>query len=76
MKHCNPEVQTILFSATVDSSINRLAKDTTRKPIRLSADPDNVILALFRKQPKNCINRLSSSKKTLNSIDNRCFYQF
>ena len=44
MRHCNPEVQTILFSATVGSSIDRLAKDTTRKPIRLSADPDNVTI--------------------------------
>jgi superfamily II DNA/RNA helicase len=57
MKNCNPEVQTILFSATVGSSIDRLAKDTTRKPIRLSADPDNVFHNLLRKQLKNCISR-------------------
>ena len=42
MRHCNPEVQTVLFSATVDAQVDRLVRHTTRKPIRISADPDNV----------------------------------
>ena len=42
MKHCSEDVQTIMFSATMGKDIDRLATVTTRKPIRLSADPDNV----------------------------------
>ena len=42
IKHCNQEVQTSMFSATMGKDIDKLALVTTRKPIRLSADPDNV----------------------------------
>ena len=34
-----------MFSATIDKDINRLAHITTKKPIRLSADPDNVSIS-------------------------------
>jgi superfamily II DNA/RNA helicase len=57
MRHCNPEVQTVLFSATVDAQVDKLVRNTTRKPIRISADPDNVRIGLFRKQQKNCTSR-------------------
>lgn len=60
MKHCSEDVQTIMFSATMGKDIDRLATVTTRKPIRLSADPDNVNMGLCRKLQKNCINKLSS----------------
>ena len=50
MTHINPEVQTVLFSATMGPSVNRLTLATTSKPIRISADPDNVTIILFRKQ--------------------------
>ena len=39
----NQEVQTILFSATMGQEIKKLTLATTRKPLRVSADPDNVI---------------------------------
>ena len=57
MKHCNEDVQTIMFSATMGRDIDRLATVTTRKPIRLSADPDNVLMKLYRKLQRNCISR-------------------
>jgi ATP-dependent RNA helicase DDX27 len=57
MKHCNQEVQTVMFSATMGKDIERLATVTTRKPIRLSADPDNVNIYLFRKLQRNCISK-------------------
>jgi superfamily II DNA/RNA helicase len=41
MKHCSEDVQTVMFSATMGKDIERLALFTTKKPIRLSADPDN-----------------------------------
>lgn len=44
MKYCNEDVQTLMFSATMGRDIDRLALVTTRKPIRLSADPDNVAM--------------------------------
>jgi superfamily II DNA/RNA helicase len=44
MKYVNPEVQTILFSATMGKDIKQFAALTTRKAVRVSADPDNVIL--------------------------------
>lgn len=68
MKHCNQEVQTVMFSATMGKDIERLATVTTRKPIRLSADPDNVNIHLFRKLQRNYISRLLESKKILRSI--------
>lgn len=34
-------MQTLLFSATIRENVNKLAELTMRKPIRLSADPDN-----------------------------------
>lgn len=43
MSLINQEVQTILFSATMGPSVNRLTSATTSKPIRISADPDNVL---------------------------------
>ena len=43
IKHCSQDVQTIMFSATMGKDIDKLALVTTRKPIRLSADPDNVL---------------------------------
>ena len=47
MSHINEQVQTILFSATLGPSVNRLTQATTSKPIRISADPDNVILYFY-----------------------------
>lgn len=41
MKYCGNDVQTIMFSATMGKDIDRLANFTTKKPIRVSADPDN-----------------------------------
>jgi superfamily II DNA/RNA helicase len=58
MKYTRPEVQTIMFSATMGKDIEKLASVTTRKPIRISADPDNVKIFIFRKLQKNCISRL------------------
>jgi superfamily II DNA/RNA helicase len=58
MKYCKSDVQTIMFSATMGKDIDRLALVTTRKPIRLSADPDHVPTNLLRKPRKNCINKL------------------
>jgi superfamily II DNA/RNA helicase len=43
MSHINSEVQTILFSATMGKDVNKLVNLTTKKPIRISADPDHVI---------------------------------
>lgn len=57
MKYCNEDVQTLMFSATMGRDIDRLALVTTRKPIRLSADPDNVAMDLFRKLLKSCISK-------------------
>lgn len=42
MSHVHEEVQTILFSATISKEITKLATITSKKPIRISADPDNV----------------------------------
>jgi superfamily II DNA/RNA helicase len=53
----NNEVQTILFSATMGEQVNKLTIATTRKPIRISADPDNVVYLLCRKLQKNFINK-------------------
>lgn len=47
MKHVNEEVQTVLFSATMGPSVKRLTKATTSKPVRVSADPDNVRFSLI-----------------------------
>lgn len=44
MSMINTEVQTVLFSATMGQEITKLTAATTRKPIRVSADPDNVFL--------------------------------
>lgn len=41
MKYCSPEVQTVMFSATMGRDIDKLAHVTTKKPIRVSADPDH-----------------------------------
>ncbi len=41
MKYCSPEVQTVMFSATMGKDIDKLAHVTTKKPIRVSADPDH-----------------------------------
>ena len=41
MKLINPEVQSIMFSATMGKDIKELATTTTKKALRLSADPDN-----------------------------------
>lgn len=41
MKYCSQDVQTVMFSATMGKDIDRLAHFTTKKPIRVSADPDN-----------------------------------
>jgi|JI6StandDraft_1071083.scaffolds.fasta_scaffold583441_2 superfamily II DNA/RNA helicase len=58
MKYCPDDVQTLMFSATMGKDLDRLAHVTTRKPIRLSADPDNVLFLLFyRKLLRNCINK-------------------
>lgn len=57
MKYCSQDVQTLMFSATMGKDIDRLALVTTRKPIRLSADPDNVSQLIFRKLPKSCISK-------------------
>lgn len=51
MKMVNPEVQTILFSATIGSQVNKLSAETTRKPIRISANPDNVQILIIT---ENC----------------------
>jgi superfamily II DNA/RNA helicase len=47
-----------MFSATMGKDIDKLALVTTKKPIRISANPDNVLKNLFRKQLKNYINKL------------------
>lgn len=58
MKYCPDDVQTLMFSATMGKDLDRLAHVTTRKPIRLSADPDNVLFLLFyRKLLRNYINK-------------------
>ena len=58
MNLINQEVQTILFSATMGPSVDRLISTTTSKPIRISADPDNVhYIFNFRKLLKNFINK-------------------
>ena len=44
MRATNNEVQTVMFSATITKDIDKLASITTRKAIRLSANPDNVLL--------------------------------
>lgn len=41
MKHCSQEVQTVMFSATMGKDLEKLVNFTTKKPIRISADPDN-----------------------------------
>jgi ATP-dependent RNA helicase DDX27 len=69
IKHCNEEVQTVMFSATIDKDINRLAHITTKKPIRLSADPDNVFSISLRKPRRNCISKSSNSKRILMSTE-------
>lgn len=47
MSMVNTEVQTVLFSATMGQEVNKLTAATTRKPIRVSADPDNVQLYIY-----------------------------
>lgn len=59
MSMINTEVQTVLFSATMGQEVNKLTAATTRKPIRVSADPDNVPDMLFRKLQKNSTSRSS-----------------
>lgn len=49
MKYVSDDVQTLMFSATMGRDLDRLAHFTTKKPIRLSADPDNVTIALLQK---------------------------
>lgn len=44
MKYVSDDVQTLMFSATMGRDLDRLAHFTTKKPIRLSADPDNVTI--------------------------------
>lgn len=39
LSYLNGEMQTLLFSATMGGSIDKLAAMSMRKPIRLSADP-------------------------------------
>lgn len=41
LSYLNGDMQTLLFSATMGSSIDKLAAMSMRKPIRLSADPEN-----------------------------------
>lgn len=41
MTYCNQEVQTVMFSATMGKDLEKLVNFTTKKPIRISADPDN-----------------------------------
>ena len=57
LRYCNPEVQTVLFSATLGGDVDKLALVATRKPIRLSADPDNVNEPSHRKLQSDCISR-------------------
>ncbi len=47
MSHTHDEVQTILFSATISKEITKLSTITSKKPFRISADPDNVYLCLI-----------------------------
>ena len=61
MKYINPEVQTILFSATMGKDIKQLAALTTRKAVRISADPDNVI---FENDLENCRKAASANDET------------
>lgn len=41
VSYLSGNMQTLLFSATIRDNVNKLAEITMRKPIRLSADPDN-----------------------------------
>lgn len=61
MSMVNNEVQTVLFSATMGQEVNKLTAATTRKPIRVSADPDNVYFIL---NLENCIEIASTGYKT------------
>jgi superfamily II DNA/RNA helicase len=47
MSHTHEEVQTVLFSATISKEINKLATITSKKPVRISADPDNVNIQIY-----------------------------
>ncbi len=58
MSHTREQVQTILFSATISKQINKLATITSKKPIRISADPDNVKKLIIL---ENCIIITSTS---------------
>lgn len=70
MSHVSEEVQTILFSATISKEINKLSTITSKKPIRVSADPDNVHFCInLRKPPNNSTSKLSSLNKTLTSTE-------
>jgi superfamily II DNA/RNA helicase len=42
MSHTHSEVQTVLFSATISKEVGKLTAITSKKPIRVSADPDHV----------------------------------
>jgi superfamily II DNA/RNA helicase len=53
-------MQTLLFSATLRDNVNKLAQLTMRKPIRLSADPDNSTAEKLHQQ----IFKLSKSDET------------
>lgn len=61
MSHTHEEVQTILFSATISKEINKLATITSKKPIRISADPDNVTFIFII---ENCIKTPSTNHQT------------
>jgi ATP-dependent RNA helicase DDX27 len=73
MSHTHTEVQTILFSATISKEIAKLSTITSKKPIRVSADPDNVpFLLKFRKPHKSCTSKLSSLRNPQMSIVKLC----
>lgn len=57
-----------MFSATMGRDIDRLALVTTKKAIRISANPDNVLNYLFRKLQKNCINKSLKLNRIQQSI--------
>lgn len=61
MSHASTEVQTIMFSATMGKEVNKLVSITTKKPIRVSADPDNVNINFII---ENSLKTTSTSHKT------------
>ena len=41
ISYCNPDRQTLLFSATMPPKLDQIIKVALNKPIRLKANPDN-----------------------------------